>query len=70
MACTAVRREEAGDPLPMSSQTDSTLTRVDPTFASIVCGVDGRRLSGVAAIRSTSERIAHAAPCSVLVVRR
>ena len=54
----------------MSSQTDSTLTRVDPTFASIVCGVDGRRLSGVTAIRGTSERIAHAAPCSVLVVRR
>jgi len=54
----------------MSSQTDSTLTRVGPTFASIVCRVDGSRLSGVAAIRSTSERIAHAAPCSVLVVRR
>jgi nucleotide-binding universal stress UspA family protein len=25
----------------MSSQTDNTLTRVGPTFASIVCGVDG-----------------------------
>lgn len=29
-----------------------------------------RGLSGVAALRSVSERIAHAAPCSVLVIRR
>jgi nucleotide-binding universal stress UspA family protein len=29
-----------------------------------------RALSGVASLRSVSERIAHAAPCSVLVVRR
>ncbi len=29
----------------MSSQTDSTLTHVGPTFASIVCGVDGSRPS-------------------------
>jgi len=29
----------------MSSQTDSTLMRVGPTFASIVCGVDGSRPS-------------------------
>jgi nucleotide-binding universal stress UspA family protein len=33
----------------MSSQTDSTLTRVGPTFASIVCGVDGSRPSQEAA---------------------
>jgi nucleotide-binding universal stress UspA family protein len=33
----------------MSSQTDSTLTRVDPTFHSIVCGVDGSRPSKEAA---------------------
>ena len=28
-----------------------------------------RGLSGVAALKSASERIAHAAPCSVLVIR-
>jgi nucleotide-binding universal stress UspA family protein len=33
----------------MSSQTDSTLARVGPTFASIVCGVDGSRPSKEAA---------------------
>jgi len=33
----------------MSSQTDSTLTRVGPTFASVVCGVDGSRPSQEAA---------------------
>jgi nucleotide-binding universal stress UspA family protein len=33
----------------MSSQTDSTLTRVGPTFASIVCGIDGSRPSKEAA---------------------
>jgi nucleotide-binding universal stress UspA family protein len=33
----------------MSSQSDSTLTRVGPTFASIVCGIDGCRPSQEAA---------------------
>jgi nucleotide-binding universal stress UspA family protein len=33
----------------MSSQTDSTTTRVGPTFASIVCGVDGSPSSQEAA---------------------
>jgi nucleotide-binding universal stress UspA family protein len=33
----------------MSSQTDSILTRVGPTFPSIVCGVDGSRPSKEAA---------------------
>jgi nucleotide-binding universal stress UspA family protein len=33
----------------MNSQTDSTLTRVGPTFGSIVCGVDGTRPSQEAA---------------------
>jgi nucleotide-binding universal stress UspA family protein len=33
----------------------------------VVCG--SRGLHGIAALRSTSERIAHAAPCSVLVMR-
>lgn len=33
----------------MSSQTDSTPTRVGPTFASIVCGIDGSRSSQEAA---------------------
>ena len=47
--CTAVGRGSEGDALFMSSQTDSTLTRVGPTFASIVCGVDGSRPSQEAA---------------------
>jgi nucleotide-binding universal stress UspA family protein len=33
----------------MSHQTDSTLTRVGPTFPSIVCGIDGSRPSKEAA---------------------
>ncbi|HEX5621051.1 MAG TPA: universal stress protein [Solirubrobacteraceae bacterium] len=33
----------------MSPQTDSTLTRVGPTFPSIVCGIDGSRPSKEAA---------------------
>jgi len=33
----------------------------------VVCG--SRGLHGIAALRSTSERIAHAAPCSVLIMR-
>jgi nucleotide-binding universal stress UspA family protein len=32
--------------------------------------VGSRRLSGLRALRSTSERVAHRAPCSVLIVRR
>jgi nucleotide-binding universal stress UspA family protein len=40
---------------------------VDLNASLVVTG--SRRLSGVAAIRSASERIAHAAPCSVLVAR-
>jgi nucleotide-binding universal stress UspA family protein len=49
VACTAVDRDRESDALVMSSQTDSTLTRVGPTFASIVCGVDGSRPSREAA---------------------
>jgi nucleotide-binding universal stress UspA family protein len=43
-------------------------TAADDMSASLVV-TGSRGLSGVAAIRSASERIAHAAPCSVLVVR-
>lgn len=48
-------------------------------FDRIVCGVDGtpeslivlgsRGLHGIRALGSVSERVAHRAPCSVLVVR-
>ena len=43
-------------------------TAADNMRASLVV-TGSRGLSGVSAIRSVSERIAHAAPCSVLVVR-
>jgi nucleotide-binding universal stress UspA family protein len=44
-------------------------TAADDFDASLVV-TGSRGLSGVASLRSVSERIAHAAPCSVLVVRR
>jgi nucleotide-binding universal stress UspA family protein len=49
VACTAVGRQRESDALVMSSQTDSSLTRVGPTFPSIVCGIDGSRPSKEAA---------------------
>jgi nucleotide-binding universal stress UspA family protein len=44
-------------------------TAADDFDASLVV-TGSRGLSGLPAVRSVSERIAHAAPCSVLVVRR
>ncbi len=47
MACTAVAATATGDAALMAPQTEITLAR--PTFASIVCGVDGSRPSREAA---------------------
>jgi nucleotide-binding universal stress UspA family protein len=47
VACTAVTATAAGEAAPMASQTDIAHAR--PTFASIVCGVDGSRPSHEAA---------------------
>lgn len=47
MACTAVATTASGKASGMASETD--ITRARPTFASIVCGVDGSRPSQEAA---------------------
>ena len=46
------------------------VTRAARDFDASLVVTGSRGLSGLPALRSVSERIAHAAPCSVLVVRR
>ena len=45
------------------------ITTAAHEFGATLIVTGSRGLSGVTAVRSTSERIAHAAPCSVLVLR-
>jgi len=47
----------------------STVATAARDFGASLVVTGSRGLTGVAAVRSVSERIAHAAPCSVLVVR-
>ena len=59
---------EPVDLLP-SGPAHSAVASAARDFGASLVVTGSRGLSGIAAVRSASERIAHAAPCSVLVVR-
>ena len=65
MAVTGVEPVVLGEPVPPHRAVAAAARDFEASL--IVTG--SRGLKGVAAVKSVSERIAHAAPCSVLVIR-